>query len=109
MNLSRRGALALPAGAVALVTLTLAAQALAATPAPATAAHRPAAGSTGWRLIKTVSSRGNLVLLASIDAVSADDGVQDRGAALEWRGLAAAANTARAVKTSDLVHDLGPQ
>lgn len=72
MTSPMRRVLALPAGAVALATAALAAQAPIGAPAQSAAVHQ-AAGHSGWRVAKTISVRGRAVILVSLDAVSADD------------------------------------
>ena len=73
MNTPPHRALTLATGALALVIVTLTAQALAAVPARSAAAHRSAGSSTGWRLDKVISFPHRSVLLFGVDAVSDDD------------------------------------
>src|SRR5260370_38995841 len=72
MKPSQRRAVALLAGALAPPLFASAAQALAAHPASPGAYPSPA-GSTGWRLNTVISVPHRLVVLVSVDAVSAAD------------------------------------
>ena len=73
MTSRARRAIALPASVVALAIAALASQALIAAPAQSAAAHRPASGTGGWRVDKTISFHDRGVILVSLDAVSARD------------------------------------
>jgi hypothetical protein len=122
ISLTRR-ALALPAGVVALATAALAAQALIAAPAQSAAVRRPAAGTGGWRVVKTISVHDKTVILLNLAVVSAKDAwatgvvVSDRnstfGLLLEhwdgtaWHRVAEPAKLARHVARQDLFASVG--
>src|SRR5215469_14858627 len=88
MTSRARGALALPASAVALAVATLATQAFIAGPAQSAAARPPSASVAGWRLAKTISIHDKQVVLISLDAVSATDGWAAAAAISEYSGAA---------------------
>ena len=116
--------MALPAGALALATLALAANAFAVARVPAAAAHRPMAPAPGWRLSKTISIRDGQVLMTGIDAVSDDDAwavgsefsgsgtpvgrpVLEHWDGATWRRVTPPAKVARHVGGQDVLANVG--
>lgn len=55
------------------ITAALASQAFIAAPAQSAAVHKPASGTGGWRVAKTISVRNRSVILVNIDAVNPRD------------------------------------